>query len=672
MNHQRYILLQLWLFSMLLGSSAQTTIYGIRQNDRFLSHKTKYVLNDDDALEFQSNRFYVVRADGTRQSQLYTIADSFYVADPGLGVHKPNYLRNINFNDERSYYCWSRSLQSDHFIVFWEPEFGADPTQAPAPYTFDPNELLQRAEKIYNVYTGQLGFSQPGNSPTLDTYKIIMLVHYTDTWRATGSGVDNTCGTLDVNPDAANSIITTAHEIGHTFQYIVSCDLGTNHGWRYGFGPNASGECGWWESCAQWQAFKVYPEQQFTTTWNTIWKYAHLNLLHEEMRYYNFFVQDYWCQLYGADFIGRLWKESVKPEDPVETYQRINNLSQADFCRDMYNYATHAITWDIDALRARGSRYTDRFETSLHHVADGWWEVDSACCPQNYGFNVIRLRVPQAGTIVKALFRGEAGAPGFRDYRKDLAGWRYGFVALKSDETRVYGNMFADKEGTATFTVPEGTTKLWFVVSGAPTAHFHHAWEMPTDANGNDYHTPQSLANDEQWPYQVRFSGTNLPGEYYYPEDYERQDITLTETVYLHKTGATGTNISASVELPMERIFDALGLPSTVYSKLKPGANEPASLRLRALNADGTESDNRLLTSQYYWGFDAEGNVIRGTVASTSYVLTLNFANGRIAVNGYRTRLTIGTTYQAAIALIYTNSDGKEYTATIRLNIAVD
>ena len=244
MNHQRYILLQLWLFSMLLGSSAQTTIYGIRQNDRFLSHKTKYVLNDDDALEFQSNRFYVVRADGTRQSQLYTIADSFYVADPGLGVHKPNYLRNINFNDERSYYCWSRSLQSDHFIVFWEPEFGADPTQAPAPYTCDPNELLQRAEKIYNVYTGQLGFSQPGNSPTLDTYKIIMLVHYTDTWRATGSGVDNTCGTLDVNPDAANSIITTAHEIGHTFQYIVSCDLGTNQCWRRFRQPQLAVWCG--------------------------------------------------------------------------------------------------------------------------------------------------------------------------------------------------------------------------------------------------------------------------------------------------------------------------------------------------------------------------------------------------------------------------------------------
>ena len=102
MNHQRYLLLQLLLFSMLLGSSAQTTIYGIKQNDRFLTHKTKYVLNDGDALEFQQMRFYVVRADSTRQSQLYTVADSFYVADPGLGVHKPNYLRNIHFNDARS------------------------------------------------------------------------------------------------------------------------------------------------------------------------------------------------------------------------------------------------------------------------------------------------------------------------------------------------------------------------------------------------------------------------------------------------------------------------------------------------------------------------------------------------------------------------------------------
>lgn len=39
----------------------------------------------------------------------------------------------------------------------------------------------------------------------------------------------------------------------------------------------------------------------------------------------------------------------------------------------------------------------------------------------------------------------------------------------------------------------------WLVISGAPTEHWRHAWD------DND-------ANDEQWPYQVKFSGTNRLG----------------------------------------------------------------------------------------------------------------------------------------------------------------
>lgn len=655
-----------------LTIQAQHTIYGVKRSGAFVQNKQKFELNEGDALEFQNMRYYTVDKEGARQGYLYTTADTFYVEDPGIGVYRPNYLRNNNFDDEKSQYCWSRSKQSDHFVVFWEPEFGSDPTQAPEPYTFNPDDLLERAEKAFVVYTTQLGFSKLGNSKTLDSNKIIMLVHYTDVWRATGSGVDNRVGTLDVNPAAANTTITTAHEIGHTFQYIVGCDEGTQHGWRYGFGPNASGGCGWWESCAQWQAFKVYPEQQFTSTWANPWKYAHLNLLHEEWRYYNFFVQDYWCELHGADFIGRLWKESTYPEDPVETYQRMNNASQADFCRDMYNYATRAITWDIEALRTAGRRYTDRFETSLHNAGDGWWQVDSAQCPQNYGFNVIRLRVPAAGTVVKASFKGIAGAKGYRAYQVDKAGWRYGFVALQSDGTRVYGDMYADAEGTAEMTIPAETTNLWFVVSGAPTEHFRHAWEMGTDEFGNDVHTPATLSNDEQWPYQVRFTGTNLPGQYYYPADYPRTDIIIDEAVTLKKTGATGTNVSSVVNLPMEQIYDALGLSTELVGQLTPGANEPANLRLRALNADGNESDSRLLSSQYYWGFNASGDVVEGTVASTNYLLTLNYAKGKVIVNGYRSRISVGTTYQAALEFIFINTDGKAYTATIHFRVKVE
>lgn len=657
------------LLSSLHTTAQTTTVFGIKKDNGFLQNKVKHELGPDDTLEFQNLRYYLVRGDSLRQGFLYSSTDTFLLSDPGIGVYRPNYLRNNDFSDDESQYCWSRSKLSAHFVVFWEKGFSLQPTQAPSPYTFDPDELLQRAEKVYQVYTTQLGFSQPGNSKTLDSYKIIMLVHYTDTWRATGSGVDNKAGTLDVNPAAAVSVVTTAHEIGHTFQYIAGCDFGTDHAWRYGFGPNGSGGCAWWESCAQWQAFKVYPEQQFTTTWTAPWRYAHLNLLHEEWRYYNFFVQDYWCQLYGADFIGRMWKESVYPEDPVDTYKRLNNLSQADFCRDMYDYATHAITWDIDALRERGRRYTDRFETSFHNAGDGWWQVDSACCPQNYGFNVIRLRIPEPGTEVRASFKGIAGTSGYRSYQTDKAGWCYGFVAMTADGTRIYADMVNDSEGQANMQIPESTTNLWFVVSGAPKEHFHHPWDMPTNEAGNDVHSDASLANDEQWPYQVRFENTNLPGEYYFSADYSRSDIELRDTVTLKKTGATGTNISATIQLPTDRIFNALGLPTELYGKLAPN-NEPDALRLRALNSDGTESNSRLINTQYYWGFNASGDVVSGTIASTAYVLTLNFASDRITINGVRTRITTGTTYNVALVLVYTVGE-KEYRATIKITLQV-
>ena len=227
-----------------------------------------------------------------------------------------------------------------------------------------------------------------------------------------------------------------------------------------------------------------------------------MNLLHEQIRYYNFYVQDYWCQLHGQDFIGRLWQESTRPEDPVEAYQRLNNQTQADFCRDMYDYACRAITWDIDGIRERGRGLSDMFTTRLHDVGDGWLEIDSAYCPQNYGFNVIRLNLPEAGTTVKADFLGEAGAPGYRAYNVDKAGWRYGFVALTTDNQRVYGPMFAAPEGTATFSLLENSARLWFVVSGAPTTYWTRDWLSWSE---------ESTA--EQWPYRFKLYQTNVYGK---------------------------------------------------------------------------------------------------------------------------------------------------------------
>ncbi|WP_429397500.1 DUF6055 domain-containing protein [Mucilaginibacter lappiensis] len=52
-------------------------------------------------------------------------------------------------------------------------------------------------------------------------------------------------------------------------------------------------------------------------------------------------------------------------------------------------------------------------------------------------------------------------------------------------------------DGAADFTVPANTAYLWLVVSGSPTRH----WEHISDGNAN---------NDEEWPYQIKLSGTTL------------------------------------------------------------------------------------------------------------------------------------------------------------------
>lgn len=79
-------------------------------------------------------------------------------------------------------------------------------------------------------------------------------------------------------------------------------------------------------------------------------------------------------------------------------------------------------------------------------------------------------------------------------------GWRYGFLAVKKDGTREYGEMAKLPSGTLSYSVPQNTQYLWLVVSGAPTKHWVH---QNTDGK-----------NDEQWPYQITLLGTTLKSEF--------------------------------------------------------------------------------------------------------------------------------------------------------------
>lgn len=412
-----------------------------------------------------------------------------------------------NVNDPNNTWSMARSKQSANWIVFWEPGYGEDPSVlADANFRINIDGLLATAEQSFDFYADSLKFIKRGRSKT-DDYKMIIRLRYTRDWEATGSGVDDMIGLLTLTAWSAQvGGHTLAHEVGHCFQYQVHCDNGNQNGWMYGFGANASGGNGWWEQCAQWQAFKVFPNQQFTDgRFTNYLNTAHKHILHEAPRYDNYFIHDYFTFRQGMDIIGRMWSESVRPEDPVEAYKRITGINQEQFNDQMYDRAARFATWDIPALKTLGaSRISARPQPKMINAGEGIWRIDPTVTPENYGYNVIKLNAPIKATTVYAFFEGKAGMDGYRKNFTNAAGWRYGFVALLTNGTRVYSDMrsasAAQPSDTLRFSCPDNCKQLWLVVSGAPSSHWRHAWD-------------DDDTNDEQWPYEVKFNNTNLLGQ---------------------------------------------------------------------------------------------------------------------------------------------------------------
>ncbi len=497
------------------GAQAQDTLW-ISYADRFKPND-KILLTNVDSMLIGTTKltlYDATAAEGYR-TQTYTALIPTDEADmtfawPGRYLLKPSTYGGTDYTNDQatSGYNFAHSVESDHYAVFWDVRFGENATRiqhADGGSVANANSVLSICEKCWNTYVG-LGFLVPGNSTT-DQYKIQLYIPYQTDWRADASGTWGVNGGLTgighFNPWAASSRggMTVAHEVAHTFQFLVHADLGSQHGFDYGYGDGASGGNGWWESCANWQAYKVFPGMQFTDGeyFEGHLPLHHLNLMHEAWRYQNCFIQDYWCMKHGSDFIGRLWRESIKPEDPVEAYKRMNGLTQAQFNDEQMEGYMRMATWDIDGVRDAAKHRIGQHRTHLHLAAgnDGTWEVDSAYCPQNYGYNIINMKKAATGTVVKADFKGIAGQAGYRKVNVGKAGWRYGFVALTTSGERVYGDVQSAKEGTATLTIPANCERVFFVVMGAPTEHWRHPWD-------------DNVANDEQWPYQVKFENTNV------------------------------------------------------------------------------------------------------------------------------------------------------------------
>ncbi len=509
--------------------SAQDTIW-VRYDDRF---KPNYIisLKDVDSIEVRPTqmRLYSDKLPSAKYTPLATNTRvptdeaSMMFSDPGRYLLKPNTYSGTDYTNAAatSGYNFAHSVESAHFAVFWDIRYGDTPTKIQYPgdgNVANANTVLSICERCWNMYANELGFLEEGNSTT-DKYKIQLYIPYQSAWRADASGTDGVgggqTGIGHFNPWAATARggHTVAHEVGHTFQFLVSADLGTNawhtdRGWRWGWG--GGNDNGWWESCADWQAYQIFPDRQFT---DGEYFEQHLaahykNLLHDDWRYACCFIQDWWCMKYGRDFIGRMWRESRPYEDPVDVYKRMNNLTQEQFCDETMEGYMRMATWDIDRVRDRAAHRIGQHKNYLTTVssANAIYKTSPATCIQNYGYHITNLTPPKAGATVKANFTGITDDASYHYVYKDRAGWRYAFVALMSDGTRVYGDMHSLQEGTAELTIPTDhgrCSNLFFVVMGAPTQHWAHPWTSGKASSDWD-------VNEEQWPYQVQFEGTKV------------------------------------------------------------------------------------------------------------------------------------------------------------------
>ena len=599
--------------------------------------------------------------------------------------YKPAEFSKMDMLRSDSKWSWFRSAQSEHFFVFWEAGFGDNPNAdtVDAALRVDIDALLEKAEQFYKTNIEVLKFAQLGEGKSyLDKYKMEIYLLYQTEWLATGSGYDNKIGALWVNPSTCQPVGSTiAHEIGHSFQYQVYCDkiLQGNPddlkcGFRYGY-EGSNGGNGFWEQCAQWQSYQDYPGELFANYHFDVWlSNCHRHFEHEWMRYASYWLQSYWTARYGIETVSNVWKQSVYPEDAISTYMRLYCGNQwSIMSQELYDYAARMATFDIDGIGEYASGYLDKYSTKLYPAGDGYYQVAYASCPSTTGFNVIALNVPNAATTVSASFLGlspgtdlapddpgeymesETVAGTVATYNVGNAadaGWHYGFVALKKDGTRVYSDRNTEPTGVASFTLPANTEKLYFIVLGAPKQYKPHPWD-------------EKEKNDEQWPYKVKFEGTDLLGNFSIDETAMPKDITLTFDVKCNAGSEDYPQGTVDLKTNKDLAQAFVMKPAVLESKLASVGTEPAEDKV--VIALGQTDGTFAYTSTANNGFWCEANGNVGNWGDTAPVY-VEFS-GLTMTYGHRKGVSVaGQKYMLKPTLIYTRN-GVQYKATIVLNM---
>lgn len=608
--------------------------------------------------------------------------------------------------DPNNKYTWSesRSKESDNIIVYWDKYYGNTiPTNAPSTYRVDIDDLLKKCEEFFDLEINQLGFVDPKNS-NLNKYKVMVLINHSADWICVGSGYDYQVSAIWLSPWACHPVgQSVAHEIGHSFHYMCYSEAskqGTLPNVQTGFHGAVGNGSVTWEQTAQWQSVQSYPELMFDQSISVFRNSHNLAFTHEWHRYQSYWLFYYLVQHYGVKAVSDVWNYPVNQVlDFNEVLMLQQNWNVEELFRRYYDYAAHCVTWDWDACKPYRNPFIGDFRYAAVLNGEGQYQVAYSSCPQSTGFNAVPLNVPAAGTEVTTTFTALASgaelaegdpaeylngnsyfqASGRTKYNTvGLAasrGFRLGYVALLNDGTRVYESVdtiYCTGRGKTScdvkFTVPENVNKLWLMVVPAPTRYFQHKWD-------------DSPGNDDQWPYTLEFSNTDLDATkaivYVSPvlDGREIDDITFTYDLYFphNATAYNGTSITiggkaaAMLGTAFQMSMSDIAAKLTTYSSAGPGKDK---VMFYPAKADGTLISNKSTANGYGHWFSNNGSVVEWS--GNSYVFS-EFLPGvmTFSIGQYPGKCPNGSNYTIAQALVY-NNGSKKAKAVFVFNIHID
>ena len=385
-------------------------------------------------------------------------------------------------------WSWGKTYQSENFVIFWGNEVGTNPETHQNPdLQFVPSEVAGYLEQSFTKFVTELGLVSNDPSTNFGTYKTVIVMVGTFTndngGFATGASYDNTIGAMWVHPNATRDGGTLSHEFVHTLQNVNFIQENTGGG---GFINNDAS--GWfWECHANFMRNQQFPELASgdMPRWLAT---RHYQLSSTRHHYSSFKWLQHIQSTEGINMVNRLWRESNTGETPVEAFKRLKGFSQTQYNNWMYDYAKREANYDYSAMdfgqQIRDGLNDLKSNPNTNHLvwkefaildqvnaSNGRYAIPDFLAPQQGGMNIIPLYTTCVSKTVHIKFKGHTEV-------NSVAGWRWGFVAVKNDGVNVrYGTMQSASDGEASFTLAADESQMYLVVVGAPTTRTDHAWE---------------------------------------------------------------------------------------------------------------------------------------------------------------------------------------------------